>query len=154
MTTEFNLPFKISKIILVDSAGILPKRTVKYWLRLKFYKVGRKVLEFPTIKKMYPNALANFRKKMGSSDYSNASDIMRKCLVLTVNEDLEPLLNKIKQPPLLVWGENDTATPLSDAQIMERRIPDSGLVILKNAGHFSFVEQPYVFQQDLFQPSS
>lgn len=147
MATEFELPFNINKIILVDSAGILPKRTLKYKIRLRCYKIGRRFLEFPVMKAAFPNALSALRKRMGSSDYSNASEIMRKCLVLTVNEDLEPLLSKIKQPTLLIWGENDTATPLSDGKLMEEKIPGSGLVVLEGAGHYSFLEQPFIFRQ-------
>ena len=66
---------------------------------------------------------------------------MRQTLVKVVNEDLEPLLSSIKQPVLLIWGDMDTATPLSDARIMEDRIKDSGLVVVKGAGHYSYLEQ-------------
>ena len=67
---------------------------------------------------------------------------MRETLVKVVNEDLEPLLSNIKQSTLLVWGTEDTATPLTDAKIMESLIPDSGIVEVKGAGHYSFLEQP------------
>jgi pimeloyl-ACP methyl ester carboxylesterase len=46
---------------------------------------------------------------------------------------------------LLVWGSEDTATPLSDAHLMETLIPDSGLVVLEGAGHFSYIDQPTRF---------
>jgi pimeloyl-ACP methyl ester carboxylesterase len=65
---------------------------------------------------------------------------MRRTMVLSVNEDLTPLLSGIKVPTLLIWGENDTATPLSDGQTMERLIPGAGLVVLRGAGHFSFAD--------------
>lgn len=42
-------------------------------------------------------------------------------------------------------GEADTATPLRDARIMERLIPDSGLVIMPGAGHYSFLDSPARF---------
>ena len=67
------------------------------------------------------------------------------CLVKAVNEDLTSLLPEIKQETLLIWGENDTATPISDAKLMEKMIPDAGLAVIKNAGHFCFVEQPVIF---------
>jgi hypothetical protein len=92
-----------------------------------------------------PELLEKLRVKFGSADYVAASPMMRQCLVKVVNEDLTHLLPGIKAPTLLVWGENDTATPLSDAKKMEAEIPDAGLAIIKNAGHFSFVEQPVIF---------
>ncbi len=51
----------------------------------------------------------------------------------------------IKAPTLLIWGEDDTATPLSDAKKMERLIPDAGLVSFPGCGHYSFLDNPYLF---------
>jgi pimeloyl-ACP methyl ester carboxylesterase len=70
---------------------------------------------------------------------------MRQTLVNSVNEDLTPLLSRITQPTLLIWGDKDTATPLAHAKIMEKHIADSGLVVFENAGHFSFLDKPYEF---------
>ncbi len=142
-----DLPFRIVKTILVDSAGILPPKSNKKSLRTRYYKIGKAVLSTGIARKIAPDALENFRKKMGSADYAAASPLMRQVLVKVVNEDLEPLLPNIKCPTLLVWGVNDTATPLSDGEKMEKLIPDAGLVKLENAGHYSFLEQQYIFNR-------
>ena len=62
--------------------------------------------------------------------------------VRVVNEDLKHLLPLIKVPSLLIWGTDDTATPISDGETFERLIPDSGLVKINGAGHFSFLQAP------------
>ncbi|MDE7365203.1 MAG: alpha/beta hydrolase [Ruminococcus sp.] len=147
LNSKKNLPFKITKVILVDSAGILPPKSNKKSLRTYYYKAGKAVLSTGIAKKIAPDALENFRKKMGSADYAAASPLMRQVLVKVVNEDLEPLLPNIKCPTLLVWGVNDTATPLSDGEKMEKLIPDAGLVKLENAGHYSFLEQQFTFNR-------
>jgi pimeloyl-ACP methyl ester carboxylesterase len=139
------LPFSIEKIVLVDSAGVKPKRTLRQSLRLSLYQCVKKALSFPIAERFLPGALEAWRRKSGSADYRSASPRMRECLVKTVNEDLTPLFTSIPHPTLLVWGENDRDTPLSDAKIMERLIADAGLVTLKNAGHYSFLDQPFVF---------
>ena len=72
--------------------------------------------------------------------------MMKKCMVMAVNEDLTELLPKIKQETLLIWGDKDTATPIGDAKIMDEKIPDSGLAVIQGAGHFSFLEKPAVFR--------
>ena len=136
-----NLPFELTKLILVDSAGILPPKTLKKRLRQRCYKIGRTVLSVGAIQKMFPDALENLRNKHGSADYKSATPLMRQSLVKVVNEDLEPLLSNIQQPTLLIWGEDDTATPLSDGKRMEELIPDAGLVTVKNAGHYAFLDQ-------------
>ena len=143
------LLFKIEKIVLVDSAGIKPKRTIRQSLRLGLYRCVKKTLSFSVAEKFLPGALEAWRRKTGSADYRSASPRMRQCLVKIVNEDLTPFFPSIPHPTLLVWGENDRDTPLDDAKIMERLIPDAGLVTLKNAGHYSFLDQPFVFERVL-----
>ncbi len=147
MNSRKNLPFRITKVILVDSAGILPPKSNKKSFRTYYYKAGKAILSMGIAQKLAPDALENFRKKMGSADYAAASPLMRQVLVKVVNEDLEPLLPNIKCPTLLVWGVNDTATPLSDGEKMEKLIADAGLVKLENAGHYSFLDQQYTFNR-------
>lgn len=137
-----DLNFKIDKLVLVDAAGIRhePKKTLKQ----KFYK---KV--FPIIKKISPKFLNYIKTKVGSEDYKNATPMMRDILVKTINEDLKDLIPNIKNSSLLIWGENDTATPYSDAVYMNENIKDSGIVKIEKAGHFSFLENPYLVNKVL-----
>jgi len=147
LATEVGLPFTVSKLILVDSAGIIPKRGFGYHLKVRTYKVGKAILKSVLVAKLFPNGLASFQKKMGSSDYTQASPTMRASLVKVVNADLEPLLSKITAETLLIWGENDDETPLKDGQLMEQAIPGAGLVVLPNAGHYSFLDQAFRFRR-------
>ena len=76
----------------------------------------------------------------GSSDYKNSTPMMRQIMSKVVNEDLQHLMPSIEAETLLVWGELDDATPLSDAKIMERKIPGAGLVVFNGAGHYSYLD--------------
>lgn len=145
MLTQREIPFEVPKIIMVDAAGIKPKKSFKQKLRQRVYKIGKWFYNTRIIKKISPKGIDNWRKKFGSADYNDASEIMKATLVKTVNEDLTEYISKITADALLIWGENDTATPLSDGQLMEKLIKNSGLVTLKNAGHYSFLEQQYTF---------
>jgi len=127
------------KVIFTGAAGIKPKPTLKGKIRARLYKIGKFFLS------ANPKALEKLRNKSGSPDYRAASPKMRQCLVKIVNEDLTRLLPLIKQPVLLIWGENDIQTPISDGRLMEKLIPESGLAVIENAGHYAFLEQPYVF---------
>jgi pimeloyl-ACP methyl ester carboxylesterase len=135
----------VHKLILVDSAGVKPKRSMKYYIRVYSYKTAKHVLSLPGLNRMKEAVLAKFRGKVGSDDYKNASPIMRQILVRLVNTDLKSYMPAIKAPTLLIWGENDTATPLSHGQVMEKLIPNAGLVVLKNAGHWAFSQKPREF---------
>ncbi len=134
-------PELVKKMILIDSAGLIPKRKLKYYV---------KVYTFKTLKKLYSvfffwmdkkERMERFYKKFGSTDYKDADGIMRNILVKLVNEDLRPLLKDIKASTLLIWGRDDDATPIYMGEIMEKEIKDSGLVILENAGHYSYLDQ-------------
>ncbi len=140
--SEKKLPFEISKIILIDSAGIKPKKSLKSKISLISYKLGRRVMSAWPFSRIWPNAVESMRKKRGSADYNAASPVMRQTLVKVVNEDLKHDLPKISAPTLLIWGTADTATPLKDAETMEKLIPDAGLVKIDGAGHYSFLEAP------------
>lgn len=130
------------KIILTDAAGILPKRSWKYYLRVYSYKAAKKIFSIPPLTHFREKALKLWLSSNPSSDYSQAQGVMRQIFVKVVNQDLQPLLEKIKASTLLLWGENDTATPLSDGQLMEKLIPDAGLVVFEGCGHYPFLEQP------------
>ncbi len=149
LVSKENLAFSVSKILFVDSAGVMPKRSKKQNFRTRIYKAGKFFLSLYPVRKMFPDALENLRKKFSSADYASASEKMRGVLVKTVNEDLTPLMKNVKCTTLLIWGVNDTATPYSDAEIFEREISsggaDVGIVKIENAGHYSFLDQPYVF---------
>lgn len=134
---------KPSKIVLLDAAGLIPKKSFKQKWRAKSFKAIKTVLTLPVIKSFSGGLLEKARNHYGSADYNAAPLVLRQTLVSLVNTDIRDILHKISCPTLLIWGENDTATPLSDAKIIESLIPDCGLCVLKNCGHFAFCEKPF-----------
>lgn len=129
----------VKNLILIDSAGIIPKRKAKYYIKVYWFKMLKKIyLTFPLKNKQ--EKLDKFYKKFGSRDYRDAEGVMRQTMVKVINDNLLRLLSDIKAPTLLIWGENDEDTPLYMGEMMEKEIPDSGLVILKGAGHYSYID--------------
>ena len=131
------------KIVLLDSAGLIPKKSLKQKFRAKSFKVIKRFLTLPVIKNFSGDLLDRARKHYGSADYNAAPEVLRKTMVSLVNTDLRDIISAISCPTLLIWGENDTATPLADAKIIESLIPDSGLCVIKGTGHYSFCERPF-----------
>ena len=136
---------EVSRVVLVDAAGIKPKRPFKYYWKVYTFKTMKWLCNTFLPKAKAQTIIERRRKGAGSSDYNNASPMMRAILSKVVNEDLTHLLPKIKAPTLLFWGNLDTATPLNDAKTMERLIPDAGLVVAHGTGHFSFLENQGLF---------
>lgn len=134
------------RLVLTNSAGIRPTRSLRYYIRVGTFKFAKRISQINLLRKLLGEELDRYRAKFGSADYRNASSMMRQVLVRIVNEDISPLLSQIQVPTLLIWGDLDTATPLQDAKRMESLIPDCGLVVLKGAGHFSFLDKPREFE--------
>lgn len=51
----------------------------------------------------------------------------------------------IKQPTLLLWGENDIEIPLADGERLHDQIPGSRLIVFLNCGHIPHEEYPEEF---------
>ncbi|MDR1906231.1 MAG: alpha/beta hydrolase [Clostridiales bacterium] len=120
----------VKKLVLCDSAGILPKRTSGYYIRVYIYKLLKKL-------RLKPN--------MGSADYKGLPEIMKKTFINIVNYDLKPCLRDIDCPTLIVWGEKDRETPMYMAEILNKNIRGSRLVVFEGCGHFAYIEDGYRF---------
>lgn len=137
---------EIDKVLLVDAAGIKPKRSLDYYRKVYTFKAMKHFLMLVLGKKKGMEVVERMRGKKGSADYRNSSPRMRAIMSKCVNEDLKYAMPSIKSPVLLIWGEDDTATPLSDAQTMKKLIPDAGLVSFPGCGHYSFLDNPFGFK--------
>ena len=136
----------VDKLVLVDAAGIKPRRKPMYYVKVYSYKTLKHLLPVLFGKKLGGRLLEKYRGKAGSADYRNSSPVMRGIMSRCVNEDLKHVMPSIKAPTLLIWGADDTATPLSDALTMEKLIPDAGLVKFDGCGHYSFLDNPGGFR--------
>lgn len=136
----------VSKVVLVDAAGIKPRRTLRYYYKVYSFKAAKALARLVLGKEGAERRIDAMRARRGSSDYAQASPRMRAIMSKVVNRDLSDRLPLIKAPTLLVWGENDTATPVADARKMARLIPDAGLVSFAGCGHYSFLDNPAGFR--------
>lgn len=118
----------VDKLVLIDSAGIKPRRGLLYFFKILRYKYLKKIKS----KKI---------NKCGSEDYRALSPTMKKTFINIVNQDLSNNCKLIKSKTLLIYGKKDKATPIYMAKKINRLIKDSELIIYKNSGHFSYIEE-------------
>ena len=130
----------VNKLILIDSAGLIPKRKFSYYIKVYSFKLLKKMYTTFMTADTKEEKLERFYKKFGSDDYKSSDGIMRQTMVKVINDNLSELLLLINVPTLLIWGENDEDTPPYMGKIMEDKIKDSGLIIIKGAGHYSYVD--------------
>lgn len=124
--------YKTKKLVLFGSP--FKKEIKKLSIKTKMLKSLKKV---PGI-----NKLEGFAKKhIGSTDYKNASPVMRQILVEHVNLDLTDEVKKIKCPTLIVWGTLDEAVPLERAYELEKLIEDSAVIEYEGCSHYAYLER-------------
>lgn len=132
-------PEKLKGIIFVSSAGIKPKKTFLRKLIFILAKFGNNFSFLPG----YSFARKIFYKFIvRKKDYFKAKGIMKEIFKKVIEEDLIPYLSQISIPALIVWGEKDKMTPLSDGYKMNREIKNSELKIIPDVGHAPHLEAP------------
>ncbi len=149
LLTRPSINQKLGKVIITGGAGLKPRRKPKYYLK----KVSARLLKLPF--QVLPGSLrerglshlrnSTLWKMLGSSDYRQLSGVMRQTFVKSVSEHLDGLLPQIDREVLLVWGENDAATPLDQGIRMEKGLKNGVLIKMAGAGHYAFLDKPKQF---------
>ncbi|MEW6617473.1 MAG: alpha/beta hydrolase [Patescibacteria group bacterium] len=128
------------KVILIGSAGIAKDRTFRNSVLKFLAKVGKVIVCIPPLIFWRRRLQKRVYDAIGS-DYLNAGKLKGTFLKI-ISEDLSVSAKKITTPTLLIWGENDIETPLSDGEKMARLITNSELKVISGAGHFVHKEKP------------
>lgn len=130
---------KSDKLVLLASAGIRNKNK----LRKSSMLVLAKTAKVPLL--LLPK---NTRQRIKQKAYKKiGSDMlllpnMQKTFKKIIKDDVQALAEKIKIPTLLIYGTNDTQTPLSYGQALNSALKNSKIEVIEEAGHFLHKEQP------------
>jgi pimeloyl-ACP methyl ester carboxylesterase len=125
----------IDRLFLCASAGIKHPRHLKRAFGLTLAKTGKFFLAIPFLNRLAPLAKKLLYKLVRVHDYERASPLMRQTLINVTQEDLRGLLEDIKVPTDIFWGENDGMTPVSDGRLMHDRIAGSTLTVFPGVRH-------------------
>ncbi len=120
------------KIVLTGPAGVILKRGLSYQLKVKAYRLVRRF------------APRFAEKRFGSAEYRTLSPIMKESYKKIVNEDLRSCAREIENPVLIIQGEEDTTTPLKEAEAYLHCLKNGKLKRMQG-GHFAFAEHPHPF---------
>lgn len=139
-------PELVGKLVLTGCAGLPPRYTARENGKSKRYQRLKKLVNSRFVRMVFSEKKIEVWRerliqKYGSSDYKTLTPSMRATFNRVLRQDMTEALPKIKAPTLLIWGEDDTATPLWMGQEMEKQIPDAGLVIFKDCGHFAYLDK-------------
>lgn len=131
----------IDKLILIDIAGIKPKKKLKLLFKQTIYKLLKKLTKLlsPLKRETYHQKLLKY---FGSADYNALPPGMHQTFKNIIKEDLTKYYSAITNETLLLWGSLDQDTPLYQAYKIKKLIKNSALIILKDASHFSYLNYP------------
>jgi pimeloyl-ACP methyl ester carboxylesterase len=130
-------PEKIRKLMLLDSAGLYVKPE---WDLKLFTPVSPAELEkFDALLMPHPPQLPTFIANDILRTSHEHAWIIRRAIdsMLTGRDTTDALLPTLKMPVLIVWGEVDQITPLSQGQKMHQLIPQSQMNIVPGCGHLA-----------------
>jgi len=132
---------EFSKLILIDVAGIKHKKKLKQILKEKTYKILKYCTKFlPKLKQ------EKYRQKLllhfASTDYKSIPLSMQKTFQNIIKEDLKIYYKNIQTETLIIWGKNDSDTPLKDGILINKLIKDSAIIIYNHSNHFSYLDYP------------
>lgn len=130
---------RFGKLVVTGGAGLVKPRSPEYIRRVKAYR---------RCKKLFPRFA---EKHYGSEEYRKLSPLMRESYKKIVNEDLREYAARIKNQTLLLYGESDGVTPLSEEGETFAKIIVNSKLESAEGGHFCFSEHPAEFNSRILQ---
>ncbi len=133
----YNQPDLVDKLVLTGAAGLKPKTTLKKRVKKATFSLLKKVAKREKLKRFY------------SKDYLALDSVMKESFKKIVAENLDYTLSNIDRKTLMVFGTKDRETPVYMAKKFYREIKGSKLLLIKDAGHFCFIDKPHKFNTEV-----
>jgi pimeloyl-ACP methyl ester carboxylesterase len=132
--------FSPRRLILIASAGVGKRRTIRNTFYYILAKTGKVLIYIPPFL-FYRTRLRRSLYRITGGDYFESGS-MKNIFLNIINEDLTMDAQQVKASTLLVWGDQDEATPLPEGVRLSHLISGSKLEIIPGASHFIHKEHP------------
>lgn len=148
---------RLKSLALCDTTSRIPVESQSIWQQ-RIDKVRRKGIQAllentmerwftpPFLRKKPPELLVIEKEFLATTPegYLGCANAIRKL-------DYFDRLSEIGLPTLIIVGEDDLAAPVAASKAMHEQIPNSKLIVIPSASHFSNVEQPSAFNAALME---
>ncbi len=141
-------PEKIKSLILTGSSGLFENGMGDSYPKRGDYEYIKKKTQLT----FYDPAMATKELVDEVFEITNNRIKVIKIIALAksaIRNNLGEELNQIKQPTLLIWGNNDIITPPFVGKEFNQLIPNSELHFIDKCGHAPMMEVPEEFNQIL-----
>ena len=143
-------PEKIKSVILTGSSGLFESGMGDSYPKRGDYEYIKTKTELT----FYDPKIAS--KELVDEVYGIVNNRIKAIKIIAlaksaIRNNLGEELNQIKQPTLLIWGNNDSITPPFVAKEFSKLIPDSELYFIDKCGHAPMMEVPEEFNAILLK---
>jgi pimeloyl-ACP methyl ester carboxylesterase len=143
-------PERIRSLILTGSSGLFENGMGDTYPKRGDYEYIKKKTELT----FYDPKIAS--KELVDEVYEIVNSRLKVIKIIAlaksaIRNNLGEELNQIRQPTLLVWGNNDTITPPFVGKEFHKLIPNSELFFIDKCGHAPMMEVPEEFNRILFK---
>lgn len=142
-------PSLIKSLVLTGVPGFIPTAKLKVNFFYYLAKIGKVIFSIWPFSILANTARKCLYKGAGAFDYYHTSGFLRETFKKIIRTDLEPYMKMIKIPTILIWGGEDTITPVWIAEKMVNLIKGSKLIIVPNEGHAFIYKNPGRFVKTL-----
>ncbi|MFL5748459.1 MAG: alpha/beta fold hydrolase [Niastella sp.] len=141
-------PERIKSLILTGSSGLFENGMGDTYPKRGDYDYIKKKTELT----FYDPKIAS--KELVDEVYEIVNNRLKAIKIIAlaksaIRNNLGEDINQIKQPTLLIWGNNDTITPPFVGREFHRLIPNSELHFIDKCGHAPMMEVPDEFNRIL-----
>jgi 2-hydroxy-6-oxonona-2,4-dienedioate hydrolase len=141
-------PERIKSLILTGSSGLFENGMGDTYPKRGDYDYIKKKTELT----FYDPKVAT--KELVDEVYETVNNRLKAIKIIrlaksAIRNNLGEELNQIKQPTLLIWGNNDTITPPFVGREFQRLIPNTELHFIDKCGHAPMMEVPEEFNRIL-----
>lgn len=141
-------PERIRSLILTGSSGLFENGMGDTYPKRGDYDYIKKKTELT----FYDPRIAT--KELVDEVYETVNNRLKAIKIIAlaksaIRNNLGEELNQIKQPTLLIWGNNDAITPPFVGREFQRLIPNSELHFIDKCGHAPMMEVPEEFNRVL-----
>jgi pimeloyl-ACP methyl ester carboxylesterase len=135
-----------TKLIIIDASGLPDPLTTQQKLQQQVLSLVPSALKNAIPHTLKQKVLTGLHT---STDHLDSSFYQRQVLRQIVQENIQESLQKISTPTLIIWGEHDESTPLHQGQAFAKYVSKSCFEVIKNTGHFPFIDKTAEFIQIL-----
>jgi len=157
---DFTLTYPdiVEKLVLLDSAGLAHQPLGGKLMFPPLDYLATAFLRNPKVRQSistaayYDKSLANLDAQICAALHLECPGWSQSLIAFTKSGgygSFASKLHQIKQPTLIIWGENDKILGIKDAEKFKKAIALSSLIWIKNCGHVPHLEQPQITAENI-----